>query len=365
MPDFAAAAAAFHQSGRRSVLAITGGGSGLIGALLSVPGGSRSVLEAVVPYSLASLQRYLRTVPDRACSEETALAMAAQSWTRAFSESGSDDALGFGMTAALVSNRPKRGEHRVFAAAQTADGTTLVSATLAKGCRTRPEEEVRAVELGFAALMTSAGLRFDPSEVDGDDVRTTHAASHPGVREVRLGSEPYAWVTEPPVTDALLSGSFNPVHAGHTGLRSAAADFLGVPVAYEISLVNADKPPLDDLRLAQRVEQLDGPVVVSAADTFVRKARSFPGTTFVVGFDTAARVLDPRYYAGGLDAALREVRRSNCRFLVAARVGDGVLRTLGDCDIPSEHSDLFRELPATLFREDVSSTAIRAAGGVP
>ena len=40
-----------HASGKQFVVAITGGGSGAISALLEVPGGSASVLEAVVPYS--------------------------------------------------------------------------------------------------------------------------------------------------------------------------------------------------------------------------------------------------------------------------------------------------------------------------
>jgi hypothetical protein len=42
--------AAMHGSGRKAVLAITGGGSGAIAELLRVPGGSRLLLEALVPY---------------------------------------------------------------------------------------------------------------------------------------------------------------------------------------------------------------------------------------------------------------------------------------------------------------------------
>ncbi|MGH7335244.1 MAG: hypothetical protein ACREKS_21370, partial [Candidatus Rokuibacteriota bacterium] len=65
-----------HASGRRVVLAITGGGSGAIGELLRIPGGSRTLLEAIVPYDSAALAQYLGGAPDQACSEETAVAMA-------------------------------------------------------------------------------------------------------------------------------------------------------------------------------------------------------------------------------------------------------------------------------------------------
>ena len=40
-----------HAAGRPAVLALTGGGASAVGALLAVPGGSRTVLEAVVPYA--------------------------------------------------------------------------------------------------------------------------------------------------------------------------------------------------------------------------------------------------------------------------------------------------------------------------
>ena len=42
--------------------------------------------------------------------------------------------------------------------------------------------------------------------------------------------------SEPPA--ALLSGSFNPLHAGHTALVETAAALLGRPVAFEVSAVN-------------------------------------------------------------------------------------------------------------------------------
>ncbi len=48
-----------HASGRRVVLAITGGGSGAIGELLRVPGGSRTLVEAIVPYDGVSLAQFL------------------------------------------------------------------------------------------------------------------------------------------------------------------------------------------------------------------------------------------------------------------------------------------------------------------
>ena len=49
--------------------------------------------------------------------------------------------------------------------------------------------------------------------------------------------------TEPP--GALLPGSFNPLHEGHVQLAAAAAAVFGNQVAYELSVVNVDKPLLE------------------------------------------------------------------------------------------------------------------------
>src|SRR5207249_1122630 len=65
-----------HGSGRRIALAITGGGSGVIARLLRVPGGSRTLVEAVVPYTADALVDFLGHAPEQACSVETAVAMA-------------------------------------------------------------------------------------------------------------------------------------------------------------------------------------------------------------------------------------------------------------------------------------------------
>ena len=67
---------ALHASGRKAALAITGGGSGAVGELLRVPGGSRLLIEAQVPYDELALAAFLGFAPAQACSSDTAIAMA-------------------------------------------------------------------------------------------------------------------------------------------------------------------------------------------------------------------------------------------------------------------------------------------------
>src|SRR3954447_23885322 len=101
-----------HASGRKAALAITGGGSGAVGELLRVPGGSRLLVEAQIPYHERALAAFLGAAPAQACSADTAVAMARSARARAATLmppdiEGGADLVGLGATAALVSDRPR------------------------------------------------------------------------------------------------------------------------------------------------------------------------------------------------------------------------------------------------------------------
>src|SRR3954469_8616352 len=145
---------ALHGSGRKAVLAITGGGSGAVGELLRIPGGSRLLIEAQIPYDAAALESFLGFAPAQACSADTAVAMAQSARARAAGMAPADaDLVGLGATAALVSDSPRRGEHRFHVAFANAAGIAHCTSVLAKGRRDRAAEEdlvARAIILWLA-----------------------------------------------------------------------------------------------------------------------------------------------------------------------------------------------------------------------
>src|ERR1044072_6794528 len=96
--------AALHASGRKAALAITGGGSGAIGELLRGPGGSRVLVRAEGVCD--PTRRAARLVP------------------------AGSDLVGLGATAALVSDRPRRGEHRFHVACASSAGVAHCTAVL-------------------------------------------------------------------------------------------------------------------------------------------------------------------------------------------------------------------------------------------
>jgi hypothetical protein len=163
---------------------------------------------------------------------------------------------------------------------------------------------------------------------------------------------------------ALLSGSFNPLHHGHTQLAAVASARLGMPVHFELAIVNADKPELPRPEVERRVAQFAevGPVWVTRAPVFEQKADLFPGAAFVLGWDTAVRVIDSKYYGteSARDAALRKLMDHGCRLVVAGRVDSlGVFRVWDHGLLAAEFSPLFVPLTEADFRVDVSSTQLR------
>ena len=366
----------------RSVLVAmvaAGAGSQALTWLLGIPGASRTVLEAVVPYGARAMFEYLGWLTPQHVSAQIAVALSAAAYARGqrFAEADAP-VVGLSCTATIATDRPKRGRHRAHVSVWGAQSVVTYSLELEKGLRDRAGEELVVSQLALHALAEqcqlpeSVPIDLAPSEalaVAQQPVGRPLGCLLDGTVDSLVAYAPGVMVPNLPVKAAILSGSFNPLHDGHIRLARVALAMLDLPVIFEISVRNVDKPPLSIAAIEPRLTQFDyrvHRVALSREPLYANKAALYPGSVFIVGYDTARRTVDPYYYDDDpekMKVALAAVRAAGCRFLVAGRLGDEGFRTIANLPIPPEFIDLFEGIPEDRFRLDISSTELRRRAG--
>ena len=364
---------AVHAAPPKVVLEFAGAGALSLAWLHGVGGSSRTVLEATDRYAASSLVEAVHFTPQSFSSPPVAEALAERAYGRARQLAPRESVAGVGCAATIATDRTKRGEHRASVALRSALGTLLRTLVLTKGLRTRREEEALVSLLVINAVARACGVEASPLPLAaGEAVEETFAPAE-ALRKLEAGEVGLLAVTPEGELEprdslpnaALLSGSFNPLHEGHLELAEVAGGMLGRPVMFELPLVNADKAPIGPAEASKRAAQFLGvaTLVLTRAPLFSQKAELFPGGVFVVGADTAARLVRPDFYGGEREMrrALSGLRAAGSRFLVAGRHYDGLFTTLRDLELSNAPAGLFEEISPLSFRRDVSSTEKRAA----
>jgi nicotinamide mononucleotide (NMN) deamidase PncC len=354
-----------HDHPSSGYFSLAGGGVSGLSLMLSVPGASRTVLGADIPYSEKALTDQLGGLVAGACSEETAAAMAAYAFEKARGLTAAPSSAPFGLscTAALATDRTRQGQDRAYLALQCAEGFYARSLLFSKAFSREEQESA----LGEALLHFLASILFEtagPTQFSDVILESNDQSFQaPTTWQALIQCEIQKVESESPVR-ALLPGAFNPIHQGHQDMAALAAERLGGPVHFELSTTNVDKPPLSYWHLQRRVEALRacGPYVITRAPTFREKAALFPETCFVVGADTLARVDDDKYYASQNDRmeAIAAIAAQGCRFLVFGRMIDGQFQTLQALKVSDSLLALCEGIDEKAFRRDITSSALRA-----
>ena len=310
------------DSGNKAVLVTTGGGSTALNALLTTPGASRFVVDAQIPYSPEALERFLGEKPEQSVSPVIARALAVRAVENSPPPEGcpkggvGSPCIGISCTAALQTDRERRGADRAFICIKTKQAEKLYALHFSK--TSREEQEVLLSDWLLVLIAQAVGAE----------------------------------------KGLMLPGSFNPLHEGHCKLLKVTEKITGLRGVFELSCANVDKPDVPEEEILRRTSAIkDIPVALTSAPRFVQKAALFPKTTFVLGYDTAVRLID---YAKPDE--WKQFQTLETSFWVAGRQHDGGFQTLEDVEIPENAAPLFEALPESKFRADISSTELRGEG---
>jgi len=363
------------QGGGQLALATTGGGGELASWLLNHPGASASVIEVQVPYREEALAAYLGSAGPHRVTAQTARDMADRAFVRARRFTGVEEGIvGVGVTAALATSRSRSGEDRAYIALRLPQEYRLFDLHFEKGAADRlaQEEGLSRFALAVLAEACGGGAISPPLPDYAKCSRHTLSLQDPlgllvtgdiELVEFRLDG---VWASEVERGSRLLfPGSFNPLHEGHERLAVAAGRLSGRRPSLELSVENVDKPSLQRVDIEGRLAAMRGrfSVIMTRAPTFLQKARLFSGCHFAIGYDTATRLLQGKYYEGGergMVAALEEFRSREHCFWVAGRLQEGKYLALADIDVPAGFAALFAAIPEEDFRVDISSSKLRS-----
>lgn len=156
--ELAAAIQAIHAAPPRLVYAFAGAGSLALHWLHAVAGSSRTVLEARDCYAPRSLAELADLGAASAVSEATAKAMSL--WARARAAALAEDdwpLLGVACTAAIATDRTRRGAEHAFVAVASDNGVAIFHLTMLKGTRDRADQEVLVSRLVIHAIAVACG----------------------------------------------------------------------------------------------------------------------------------------------------------------------------------------------------------------
>ncbi|KAJ7528039.1 hypothetical protein O6H91_16G080600 [Diphasiastrum complanatum] len=322
-------------------------------------------------------------VPSQYVNSEVAdeVALAAYNHALTLSRSVGASVAGIGLTGALISSSPKRGDHRCHIAARTQSCILKYDLVLSKGWRDRFGEENVTSRLLIKAVSDICGITMTVP-LDLDEIHDTlHASRSDFTEDEQLdqlvngetcmisysGKQTIAG----PIKGRrfILSGSFNPLHEGHLKLLDAACSVAECVPCFEMSAINADKPPLTVNEIKKRVGQFTErgkTIIVTNQPFFYKKAELLADSSFVIGIDTAIRLIDPKYYEGShakMLEVLMGIQKLGCDFIVAGRKVAECYQTLEDVQIPAQLRPMFKAIPKEDFRADISSTELRQKPG--
>eukprot|EP00758_Cryptobia_borreli_P004851 Tbor_TRINITY_DN4615_c0_g1::TRINITY_DN4615_c0_g1_i1::g.14912::m.14912 len=397
---FSAVIEEIHASKYKFGMIVTGAGSSSIAALMAVPGCSNTLLDAHIPYSFDRSEKILDYQPSQCVCAEVGRQLSQHAYFQSIQVNSNihpETIVGLGLTAAIKTSRIRKGKDQMFLSCWSYNRVTDYELQLPSDTDREGQERLIAASIiksmaDFChidipdAKISEWGIKDVNMKVFenwGSPLRMIHTPLEKNIvlynthGEVRADMPPFSQETmnHETTTYLIFPGTFEPLHWGHTELERVACNIISkkyptkrIQVTYEISLTRADKENItEEKEIEKKVSQfieMNKRVIVTNAKLFVEKAKMFPNHIFILGYDTAKRVVDAKYYGGSREEMINkinEIRDCGCSFVVGGRKEGESWKDFENNkdEMPESIRDLFLGIPEEDFRIDISSTEIR------
>ena len=262
-----------HDSPWQGVLQVTGGGIQFLAEMLGTAGASRTVLDAGIPYSAASLAESLGSAPPQACSAENRTARWPWPGSSAPGTWELPILVGFALHRQLGdgSNQARHPPERTLPC-RTATHSFYNEYDEFSVADDRTAQEQEVAEAAWHPIARGSWL-----DQDSGDQSAIGRKRRPEWRALVEGRLDLVSTTDHDGA-LLFPGSFNPLHEGHRRMmeyaRSSAASARGFRAIYRKT---PDKPLLDYFEIHARLKQFQHPVWLTRAAQVRRESPAFPG----------------------------------------------------------------------------------------
>lgn len=312
--------------------AITGGGQSFIGDFCKIEGASANLIGAIVPYNQLVFDDFVGgKKPNTYASGEGARRLALAAFNNCL-KAGVERkyAVGIGASSSLAKKDERKDrKHKIYVAVHSYTATRLIEVILEQ-VRTRIEEDELVSDLILDVLANTAGvkplnnLNLNKNELFNDRSENNKDLGFLINKETDLiSSKNLAQLKN--IT--IFSGSFNPLHDGHTAIIELAKKITGGEVFLELTVNNVDKGSIDFIDLEDRITGfgkeefiLTNAATVKEKIDIIRKYAPIAEITAIVGADTWDRIWDEKY-GHKIDFLENYFNANKTKFLVFPRGG--------------------------------------------
>lgn len=395
-----------HNSGKKFSLSMAGGGFEVVGEISKFGGSSASLIDVYINQSMEKTQEFLGYKPEKFVGLDITKKLANKTYLNALSVKKYNPDINLNNIFAVSSNCTLRKVpeerdgrlHSMHVVIQTNEMTITHSLEYTNsneifrglsGEEIRRREEKIVSNMVINGILKGCGLDLEITldnnvphlnnyvvknesslhKINQQNVVSDFITNQSPVMFFKLGGEKIESSNSiQHEIKSIYPGSFNPIHDGHIEVINKYEEEHGNRPVIELSFTNVDKPSIDLLELEKRLKYMhenlekETYVAVTKHPMLRDKINLFGSCDYIVGYDTAERLYNLKYYKDhdDMNTFFDFIIEKEIGLVIASRMFGEQLKTAEDLQLPTK---ILHRTKSLNVLSSMSSSEIRANGG--